>query len=154
MPKLAAFIACERVIIEAESRLVSAIAMFSRLEAQVMEKPPENAVIPKEWAFLIAWDPYEGDEGKELTQCIEIFFPDGKPFIEKTMSKFKIDDLNLRIHNTVKLLGFPIGQQGKCEGRVWIESDGELVGGKYSIFLSVAHKLVATQLVSAPSPVK
>lgn len=129
--------------------MVSAIGMFSKLTVPVPqnEKPPENAVAPKEWAVIAAWDPIEGEEGKEFTLCVEIFFPDGKPFVETHRSAFKLER-DLRSHNTMKLLGFPVGQQGRIETRVWLESDGKPVGEKFSLYLSVEHKVADNPAVS------
>lgn len=139
MPKLAFIIACEKVITEAETGVVSAIAMFTKLKASLPERPPENAVVPKEWALLTAWDPESGDEGKQFVQCIEMLFPDGKPFTENGRLPFKIEPIQ-RHFNTVKLLGFPIGQAGKCEVRMWLELEGKAISEKTSIFLLVEHQ--------------
>lgn len=142
MPKFAGLIACERVIVEEGTRVVSAIGMFSKLTVPIPhnETPPENAVVPKEWSIIAAWDPIDGEEGREFTLCVELFFPDGKPFVETTRSKFKIER-DLRSHNSIKLLGFPVGQQGRVETKAWLESDGRLIGEKFSLYLFVEHKV-------------
>jgi hypothetical protein len=139
MPKLAYISACEKVITDAETRAVSAIALFTKLTVNLTEAPPINAVAPKEWSILAAWDPDDGDERKEFVQYIQMLFPDGQPFAESVRLPFKMES-NQRHHNTVKLLGFPVGQQGRCEVRVWVELDGKMCSEKASIYLLVEHQ--------------
>jgi len=143
MPTLALLAACERSIIEAETKAISMIGLFTGVKASVPagETPPANAASPKEWSIVSGWDGNKGEAGKEFVQCLAIFFPDGKPFVERNELKFTIDP-GKRHHVTTRLLAFPIGQLGKCHVQVWAEFGGKPVTDKTSIYINVEHEVI------------
>ncbi len=144
MPKLALFAACERSIVEQDTKSVSLITLFTglKLSFPAGEPPPLNAVIPKEWSIVCGWDSVDGDEGKEFVQFIDISLPDGKPFVTKNQVRFTLQG-GKRLHQTSKVPGFPIGQIGKCLVQVWAELDGRPVTEKSSLYIALEHEFVA-----------
>jgi hypothetical protein len=154
MIKLALLTACERVIIEAETKSVSAITIFTGVKLAIpatAPPPPSNAAVPKDWSILAGWDIEDEEVGKEIVQYTDILFPDGKPFIEKGALKFLIEK-SKRHHNTTRLLGFPVGQMGTYEIRVWIEADNMPITDKHSIFLIVENDPTVGQNIQQLTP--
>lgn len=141
MAKLAVFVACEKVITDEETHLVSLINLVTvyKVTLPLGERPPSNAVDPKEWAVMSAWDPEEGEGNRDFTQCMNIFFPDGKPFVEGGKLPFKMAK-DKRTHNAMKVFGVPVGQQGRFEIQIWLELDGKPIVARSSIYVSVEHE--------------
>lgn len=149
MPTLGFLAICEKVIIDTESGTVSAISFFTKVTGSTPEKPPANAVVPKDWAVLAAWDfSDEVERAKDFVQRIEVFFADGQSFTTGTIPiKFKSDEM--RSHTTARLQGFPFGSEGKVRATVWLEVDGQAVTERHSGFVTVAHVLNTPQIPSA-----
>ncbi len=144
MATLALLAVCERSIVEQDTKSISLITLFDSLKLSfpVGEPPPLNAVFPKAWSIVCGWDAAEGEERREFVQFIDIFLPGGKPFAATNQRKFTLEG-DRRFHLTSNLLGFPIGQAGKCLVEVWAELDGKIVTEKSSLSISVKHEFVA-----------
>jgi hypothetical protein len=142
MPTLALLVSCERAIVETDTKAVSLITLFTGMKVFLPtgqpppEPPPANAVAPREWSVVTGWDPNEADEGKEFVQHLEVFLPDGKPFIKNSEMKFQMER-DKRHYNTPRIFGFPVGQKGKCLVQVWLEHDGKPVTEKFSTYIKV-----------------
>src|SRR6266699_798946 len=104
MPKLALLAACERSIVEQDTKSVSLITLINGLKLSFLagEPPPLNAVMPKEWSIVCGWDSGDDDEGKEFVQFIDISLPDGKPFVTKNQVTFTLQR-GKRMHQTSKV---------------------------------------------------
>ena len=147
MPSLALFVACERSIIEENTKLVSLISLLNGVKGAIPagEPPPRNAVAPKEWSIVCGWDAVGDEEGTEYVQCLDIFWPDGKPFVETNKVKFSLQK-GKRHYQTSRLHGFPVGQAGRCLMQAWAEQDGNPVTEKVSLYITVEHEFTATPL--------
>lgn len=129
MPKLLAFVACEKVIIEKQFETPTVISIMQRvmfqMQAQAMEAAglteiPANAIAPFKWSIFTVWD-YEADDvGKTFHQKSDVIMSDGSTGIVKVDLPFIMkDELNFNVAN---IIGFPVGQLGILTLRVWLES--------------------------------
>ena len=136
MPKLYIFVVCEKVIID-QAGVASLIGLFNKMVVSIPEETseiPANAVAPKEWVVFAGWLYQEEDEGKEYTQNVEIFYPDGSVFIPKQSTKF-IMNKSRKIQNVgTQIVGFPLGQQGQYPIRMWLEAGEVSVMEPVSIY--------------------
>jgi hypothetical protein len=141
MPTLALITACQTSIIEQDTKSVSLINLFTGIKISVHagDPPPVNAIVPREWSIACGWDSEEGDEGKVFDQLMDIFLPDGKPFVTRNVTKFSLQ-AGKRHYMTSKLTAFPIGQAGRCLVQVWAELDGKPVTEPVSISIGVEHE--------------
>ncbi len=64
--------------------------------------------------------------------------------------KFSVDT-GKRHYMTSKLVGFPIGQVGKCLVQVWAELDGKPVTEKVTLPVAIEHELVNPPEAHIPS---
>jgi hypothetical protein len=144
MPTLALITACERSIIEQDTKSVSLISLFTgvKISIQAEEPPPVNAIVAKEWSIACGWDGRKDEEGQVFDQLMDIYLPDGKPFVTRNQVKFSVQ-VGKRQFLTSKLAAFPIGQPGKCMVQVWAELDGKLVTDRVSISISIEHERLA-----------
>jgi hypothetical protein len=141
MPILALLAACEKSIIEAETKSLSMISLFTRVKLTITaDPPPTNAVVPKEWSIVTGWEGKDDDEGKDFVQCLSVLLPDGKPFIENNRMNFNTQN-DKRYHIASKILAFPMGQVGKCKIEVWAEWNGKPVTEKSHIYVRVEHEV-------------
>ncbi len=131
MVKLRIFVACERVLIDQQQNgIASLIALFDKLTMTLVKgaaEIPANAVAPKEWAIFSKWDTEPEDAGKEFTICTQILYPDQSQFGELGKTPLKIE-ANKKGQAIVKILGFPLGQEGFYTVRTWLEENGSRIG--------------------------
>lgn len=111
MPRLLFFIPCSRPITEAQTGLLSLIAVIDGFQVQVShEEVQPNAVIPVSWSAIATWLRIPSDEGKRFEQRITIVMPDGSENVDGSAT-FEMPN---RIHRqTTNLNAFPIGQVGE-----------------------------------------
>jgi hypothetical protein len=123
-------VACEKVIIAADTSIPSLISLFSKITISppTGTEIPRDAVSPKEWAVFSIWDPEPGDEHLEYELCTEILYPDGTRFGTPGRIRIPIQP-NHRAQMVVSIMGFPIGQPGEHRIRTWVELRHEIVVG-------------------------
>ena len=133
MPKLLAFLPCEKVIVEKEYQSPSIITVLQRIiiGQDRSGSSPQNTIAPIQWVIFTAWTREEGDQGQSFRQKGELLMPDGSP------SPISIDLLFTMNHQvnflTLHFHAFPVGQTGVLNLRVWIESSsGQVVTPQYS----------------------
>ena len=150
MPRLLAFLACEKVVIEKQFETPSLISVMQKVMFQPSEgvEIPVNAIAPYKWAVFTMWVREQGDDGKTFRQKCELIMPDGTvgpvsidlPFIVK-------DEINFNIAN---VLGFPVGQLGMITIKMWLESEnGEVLTPHYDYPVKVETVTVGVQGVPA-----
>ena len=141
MPTLYVFAVCEKVIID-KNEVPSLISLFNTMTVgvvpgQVRKEIPLNAVVPKEWFVFSSWDWEADDDGKTYKQHIEVLLPDRSVFV-KVDHDFAIPPRR-KIQTSVPIAGFPIGQQGLCTVRTWLEHEGKTIVEPRPILLEVKH---------------
>lgn len=106
MPKLLAFVPCERVLTD-QGNNVSIISILSNVAVSV--QVPENAAIPLHWEIFSLWQQEADDAGKTLEQYCELRDPDGRAVL-KSVLEFQVTAPSQR--NVVTVIGFPIAPRG------------------------------------------
>jgi hypothetical protein len=137
MPTLYAFVICEKVILD-QNIIASLISLFTQVNVDAPAEVPPNAVIPKEWAVFVSWDWEPTDAGREYLNRIQILHPDGTVFVEMPNSTFTMQPGRKQQINA-PVVGIPIGQQGRCGVRLWLEHGGVVVVEPRTIYLDVKH---------------
>ncbi len=99
--------------------------------------------MPKDWTLFSLWGVTDEDVGKILELHMEVYWPNGELFIEQKINvKAEKPDW---VSFTVRMLGFPMGQRGKLQIRVWIESEGQKIS-------EVAETAILVKLLVAQEP--
>ena len=145
MPKLYAFVTCEKVITDSEG-FSSLIALFNELTVFISEgspSPPANAVAAREWAIFTSWEGEPADDGKEFRQIFQLLYPDGTPFGQEMAFLFTVHADKRYNQVIAKSMGFPIGQPGKYLIQMRLEQDGSTVFGPEAIRMDVKYSAPA-----------
>jgi len=139
MPKLLAFIVCEKVILEKQFETPTLVSVMQRVMFQApapapnTEGPaiPANALAPLRWAIFSMWTAEESEIGQSFRQKCDLLMPDGTTGSLLNIDlPFTVKDLS--IINVGTATGFPIGQLGTLNLRMWIETDGgDMVTPRY-----------------------
>jgi hypothetical protein len=129
MLKMLAFIVCEKVIIEKDTETPNVISVVQTVKFQAQPGAPDpskDAMAPFRWAVFTVLNPENDDIGKSFRQRGDIILPDGSTAETKLDLPFVVKHgLNF---NIITIFGFPIGQLGTLQVRMWIESaTGETV---------------------------
>src|SRR5579864_449081 len=134
MPKLLAFLICEKVIIEKQHDTPSLISIAQTVVFQVAPgapaEIPKDAVAPYNWSAFSVWLSEDTDIGKKFVQQIEIILPDGSIGPVKTDLPFVQGDR--MSFNAINGMGFPVGLPGIVKFKMWLESEsGEILSPEY-----------------------
>src|SRR5436305_5604034 len=89
----------------------SIISLFSAFDVASPSGEPirPNAIAPKQWKVFTMWSASDDEIGKDYTQKLSIYAPDGNEFGRSEMS-FKMEK---RAHTTkARVLGMPVGVEG------------------------------------------
>lgn len=138
MPKLLAFLPCEKVILD-DTKNASLIIVLQGVGVPIgKEGIPKNAVAPKEWAVFTLWArPAPEDVGKTFYQFVQLLLPDGTEFT-KSHLEFKMEAGKVHT-NRLNVVGFPVGQAGEITLNMWLEEHEAKWTEVYSYPLTVSH---------------
>ena len=140
MPKLLAFLACEKVIIDQEQNptLISVLQNVNVVLPPTDSKIPEDAVSPQTWTLFAIWDREPADVGKRFRQRFVVTRPDGEPLPIQGQLDFDVkDELSI---NYINIIGFPVGRAGTVSVKTWLESlEGSTLSPSYVYPMTVRH---------------
>jgi hypothetical protein len=117
MPKLIVFAPCQKIIVDREDSLVSAISLINGMIVEVpADSPlPDNVETFSPWAVLATWLKEPGDEGKRFEQRLQILSPSG---IERGGGTLEFE-MTARTHNnTMKGQTLPVSEPGELTLRL------------------------------------
>ncbi|MBI3650400.1 MAG: hypothetical protein HY231_05065 [Acidobacteria bacterium] len=124
MLKLKIFAPCERVIV-GEDGLTSMIALLERVNADLREDIPEDAVIPMRWSILTLWHrDAELENPITYQQRLEIIKPDGNQ-AGSMIVDFLVNNEFENFRNVMNVDKFPIGIPGKCFLKTFLREIGD-----------------------------
>ncbi len=111
MPKLVLFVACEKLILDAQSSNPSIIALLDNINVAMPEglSVPPTANSPIRWDILALWLREPGDEGQVYEQRTYLIQPNGELTVDGT-AKFEM--LGQRQNVIANVTGFPVGRAG------------------------------------------
>jgi hypothetical protein len=148
-----ATLACEKVIID-KKNAHSLIDVMTNAEIQTVmgqnvdveqAKMPSNAVIPKDWYIFSIWQQSREEIGKTFEQVVQVYWPNDDKFTEGRLLFKPVDDKAQ--YNSVRMLGFPAGQDGKIKVLTWIEHEKDRITDVFDYYVTIRN--VAPQTVSA-----
>lgn len=137
--RLLAFLCCDKVIIDQQGNpslimLLETLTVHVPAEAEI----PADVVSPREWWIFTMWTPEPQDIGKTFQQHIELISPNGKITTHTPLAFTTKNDEQAR--NIQQVLGFPVGTEGHCFVKMWIQSDDKRVTETFSYRLTVKHQ--------------
>jgi hypothetical protein len=128
MLKLLIFAPCEKVIIgEAGQSSVIGVIEMIRLQVNMDEPIPSDALIPFRWGFLVLWNRDQPIEQPiKYQEQIRIFRPDGTDTGFHADAEFEVNMTfkNFRQHND-NIPVFPAGTEGPYELKLFLRRAGE-----------------------------
>jgi len=155
MPKLLAFVVCEKVIIDKKDT-PSLITIVQNVELGILpgvekvEIPP-GAVVPFGWTIFTIWLGSADEAGKTFHQKIETILEkdqDKNPFPRADLPFVVKEGLN---YNTNTVFGFP-ASIGTLKVKMWLEAeDGKAASENYYYPINVKYS-EATKETAKPSP--
>ncbi|HYL90519.1 MAG TPA: hypothetical protein VEU32_17345 [Burkholderiales bacterium] len=130
MPKVLAFLPCDKVTIEEGSKNVSISGVLETIHVMVPPNtpaPPPNAAIPMNWAIYELWQGDPSDTGQFESKAV-MEDPAGKQIMEGPVCQWNvITSPVLRAQNIGRVAGFPISVQGKYKLKLLFRRVGEQV---------------------------
>jgi hypothetical protein len=105
MPKLLAFVPCEKVVISQDENNPTLIALLTEvgvsMEIDAGSKKP--VLVPMRWSVFAQWYREPGDEAFEFQQRVRLVSPEGKAALDAVGKKFVLEKLahrwNARINH-------------------------------------------------------
>lgn len=127
MPKLLAFVPCERVIISSDDNSASLITLFAgfKLAGEGLKQGTDESprTLPIRWAAFALWYRLPEDEGQTYEQKVELVSPSGKVLISQSQEFLMVKTTH---RNTGNVFGFPIVGTGEYTLRLFLR---KITGG-------------------------
>jgi hypothetical protein len=111
MPKLMAFLPCERVVIDQEDNLMSIVSIIERINVHVSpEVPiPPGVVAFSNWVLVAIWRGIAQEVGKSYEQHLQVIQPGGKIDVDAILP---FDMTDIWFKSKIKMQGFPVDTPG------------------------------------------
>lgn len=124
MPRLLVFVPCEKAIVAEEDHAASLIGLLQQINLPLVagSTVPADAFVPVRWYIFTQWYRQADDEDKTFEQRTVIEAPDGQQLVE-TLTPFTMHQEITR--NIVNITGFPVGQAGKHNLRLFLREAGK-----------------------------
>jgi hypothetical protein len=141
MPKLITLAVSGRTMVD-QNKSISLIELLQGLEVRSpvpnAPRPPRNLVVPKEWSIFTFWKPGPDDfGGQTFVQVVQVLWPDGTEF-NRNEQRFQFEE-GKKHTVIVNINGFPAGQEGEVEIKVWLEQNSRFVAEPHTWFVDVKH---------------
>lgn len=152
MPRLLAFLPCERVIVSSDDNSASVMTILQGFKFSGVKIPTDDEPVslPLRWSIFTLWRRTSADEGVTYEQRAELISPSGKVLVAQT-AEFVMVKANHR--HTGRIFGFPVTGVGEYSLRLSLRALKE--GEEYSVMaeypltidvdLSVADSTPANQ---------
>src|SRR5215213_8820562 len=126
MPKILAFVPCEKVIVSQQDNTTSLISLIEGFSIDIPQgvELAEDASIQMKWYVFSLWEKVVGEEEQRFEQRIELILPDGKKALDMaTLIEFEPEPKRFRQVTTV--MGFPISPAGPCALKLSLRELGQ-----------------------------
>jgi len=140
MPKLLAYLPCEKVVVEDESKNVSVLSILETVTVSLpggAPAPREKASIPMAWAIFTLWQKEKGESGEFESKSV-LASPAGEPLVETPVSKLEFGP-NGRQQVINRMSSFPVGTPGPCQLRLMVKTSRD------ARFRELTHVVIALQ---------
>lgn len=131
MPRLLIFAACEKAIVDQQTRVLSLISLLQDINVHIPPgtTPPPNSMIPMQWTIVASYVASLGDGDKQFEHRAALVDASGTVLLQTPVQPFNV----IRPHRIIsRVNGMPIGNQGqltvKCfvrdtDTNIWTEMD-------------------------------
>ena len=128
MPKLLAYLPCEKVVIEEESKNISVLSILETVNvtlARGAPVPAQNASIGMAWAIFTLWQKERGESGEFESKSVFVS-PAGEVLAETPAAKLGFGT-NTRQQIVNRMASFPIWTPGACQLKLMVKTarDGD-----------------------------
>lgn len=123
MPKLLAYLPCEKVVIEDESKNVSVLSILETVTVTMPRgaaPPAQNASIRMPWAIFALWQK-DKDESGEFESKSALVSPAGELLAETPIAKLSFG-ANSRQQVVNRMAEFPIWAPGACQLKLMVKT--------------------------------
>ena len=127
MPKLLAFLPCEKVVIEQGTNNVSVDSLIETLSVTVPQGTltvPEGTVVPMTWATFALFEKETGDSG-EFESRSELYAHSGVRLFQTAIGKWQFKNDAMRHSVIAKINGMPIWVPGICKLKLMLKAPGD-----------------------------
>lgn len=128
MPKLLAFLPCDRVII-ANDNTTSLITILESININVPpgeeEKLPPNTQLPRAWQIFTLWEEIPAEKGQTWTQKLEFVRPDKEGAIQIATVPVEFTEQAKRHRTVVAIPFFPLLPAGASHVRTSLQREGQ-----------------------------
>jgi hypothetical protein len=128
MPKLLAYLPCEKVVIEEESKNISVLSILETVNvtlARGAPAPVQNASIGMAWAIFTLWQKEKGESGEFESKSVFVS-PAGELLAETPAAKLGFGT-NTRQQVVNRMASFPVWAPGACQLKLMVKTtrDGD-----------------------------
>jgi hypothetical protein len=123
MPRLLAYLPCEKVVIEDQSKNVSVLSILETVTVAMPRgaaPPAPNASIGMSWAIFALWQK-EREEAGEFESKSALVSPAGELLVETPVAKLSFG-ANTRQQVVNRMAGFPVWTPGPCQLRLMVKT--------------------------------
>jgi len=129
MPKLLAYLPCEKVVIEEESKNISVLSILETVNVTLARGAPipaQNASIGMAWAIFTLWQKEKGESGEFESKSV-LVSPTGEVLAETPAAKLGFGT-NTRQQVVNRMASFPVWTPGPCQLKLMVKTarDGDL----------------------------
>jgi hypothetical protein len=142
LPRLLAFLPCEKIIVAKEDNSPNLIGVFGgfkfNVEGETAPSADAPVSLPLRWSTFTFWLKEDNDEGRTYEQRIDLLSPSGSLLLSQT-AEFVMTARRHR--NSSTSFGFPITGPGRYVLRLTLRdtsADAGDVVTEYPIFVDVA----------------
>lgn len=127
MPKLLAYLPCEKVVIEDETKNASVASIISEIQLTIPHgapQPTKGNYAPMPWNIFCLWEWEQQDANSTFETKSVLVSPSGETLFETSPAEFKRES-NKNFHRTIdRITGFPIWTPGRVELRLLFRIKG------------------------------
>jgi hypothetical protein len=138
MPKLLAYLPCEKVVVEDESKNVSVLSILETVTVSLpggAPSPGGKASIPMSWAIFTLWQKERGEAGEFESKSV-LTSPEGEPLVETPVSKLDFGPGGRQ--QVINRMGsFPVWTPGACQLKLMVKTSRD------TQFRELTHVLIA-----------
>ena len=123
MPKLLAYLPCEKVVIEEDSRNISVLSILETVNvtlARGAPAPAQNASIGMAWAIFTLWQKEKGESGEFESKSV-LVSPAGEVLAETPAAKLGFAT-NTRQQIVNRMASFPAWTPGPCQLKLMVKT--------------------------------
>ena len=123
MPKLLAYLPCEKVVVEDESKNVSVLSILETVTVALpagAPAPRDKASIPMSWAIFTLWQKETGESGEFESKSV-LASPAGEALVETPVAKLDFEP-NGRQQVINRMSSFPVWTPGACRLRLMVKT--------------------------------